>query len=117
MSSLSRLKKRHEFVKVARQGVSISSTTLIVQSLFYDVSSAHGCRVGFTASKRVGNAVRRNRAKRRMRAVVQLWVKKGMGLLYPCDLTLVAKPAAVTAPFQKIQRDFEESLASLQDMR
>ncbi|WP_052046035.1 ribonuclease P protein component [Candidatus Paracaedibacter symbiosus] len=107
-------KKRREFVKVAQEGTYVSSATLVVQRLVHDTPSLHVCRVGFTASKRVGNAVKRNKAKRRMREVIHLWAKE-TGTLPPYDLVLIAKPAAVTASFTKIQHDFKKSLANLQD--
>jgi len=114
MTCLARLKKRREFVKVAQEGDYTSSATLVVQR-FAKPLSADKCqfRVGFTASKRVGNSVKRNKAKRRMRAVIHLWAKE-MATLPCCDLVLIAKAALVTAPFKKAQQDFKKSLANLQ---
>lgn len=117
MTSLARLKKRREFVKVAQEGDYTSSATLVVQRLILPLSSPE-CpfRVGFTASKRVGNAVKRNKAKRRMRAVIHLWAKE-TETLPGCDLVIIAKAALVTAPFKKAQHDFKKSLAHLQATR
>lgn len=114
MKSLPRLKKRHEFVKVAKEGAYVSSGTLIIQCLSSGLSSSHEprLRIGFTASKRIGNAVKRNRAKRRMREIVHLWSKEA-GLLPSCDLVMIAKPSLPTAPFKKIQHDFKKSLINL----
>lgn len=69
-------------------------------------------RVGFTCSKKVGNAVARNRAKRRLREIARL------------DLLTHAKPGHdyvligkrdVTAqrPFEDLRRDLEQALAKL----
>lgn len=117
MTSLSRLKKRCEFVKVAQTGDYTSSSTLVVQRLVLPLSSeAPQCRVGFTASKRVGNSVKRNKAKRRMREIIHLWVKETSSLPC-CDLVLIAKAALVTACFQKARQDFKKSLAALQGMK
>lgn len=114
MSSLPRLKKRHEFVKVAQAGTYISRATLVVQSLIHESSAPElEFRVGFTASKRVGNAVKRNKAKRRMREVVRLWIKE-TATLPSCDIVIIAKTALITAPFIKIQDDFKKSLINLQ---
>ncbi len=114
MLSLLRLKKRHEFVKVAQAGLYNSRATLIVQSLNHENSeSTLGFRVGFTASKRVGNSVKRNKAKRRMREVVHLWIKE-TATLPNCDIVIIAKAALVTASFIKVQDDFKKSLINLQ---
>lgn len=114
MSSLPRLKKRHEFVKVAQTGAYMSRSTLVVQSLVHEGSAQElGFRVGFTASKRVGNSVKRNKAKRRMREVVRLWIKETT-ILPGCDLVIIAKATLITAPFIKVQDDFKKSLIKLQ---
>ncbi|AXT28591.1 ribonuclease P protein component [Ruegeria sp. AD91A] len=60
------LKKRSDFLKAARarrQGTS----SMMVQARKRAPGEGNGMRVGFTCSKKVGNAVARNRAKRRLR--------------------------------------------------
>lgn len=61
------LKKRSEFVDVSRNGHKLFFKDLIVQ---YKRNDNLGIRIGYTASRKVGGAVCRNRAKRRMRAAV-----------------------------------------------
>lgn len=69
-----RLKKRPQFLRVAK-GAKVAMPGLVLQArrrsdvpgAFID-SDATACRVGFTATKKVGNAVVRNRTKRRLRA-------------------------------------------------
>ena len=64
-----------------------------------------GVRVGFTASKKIGNAVARNRAKRRLRAIAREVLPK---MARPgWDYVLVAKPGVTTV------RDFALLLADL----
>jgi len=65
-------------------------------------------RVGFTASRKVGNAVKRNRARRRLKALVREMIATGAnpGL----DLVLIARPATVDRPFDELRRDLTQSL-------
>lgn len=67
-------------------------------------------RVGYTASRKVGNAVARNRAKRRLRAVARAVI--------PCegrtgwDYVLVGRPGATAAlPFPDLLADLSRALA------
>ena len=74
-----------------------------------DRGDAAGMRVGFTCSKKVGNAVARNRAKRRLREVVRLVLpvhgRDGW------DYVLVGRPGTTaTLPFAQLQADLIRAL-------
>ena len=66
------------------------------------------CRVGFTASRKVGSAVKRNRAKRRLRAaaaeILPLLGRKGH------DYVLVAKVATLSRPYAALLADLTKAL-------
>lgn len=64
-------------------------------------------RVGFTCSKKIGNAVARNRAKRRLRAVAQAVLPQAARPGW--DYVLVGRPSAT------IERDFALLLSDLQN--
>ena len=73
-------------------------------------------RIGFTASKKIGNAVARNRAKRRMRAlareVLPMLARPGW------DYVLVAKPeATVSRDYKDMLDDLAMALASVHKVR
>ena len=63
---LETLSKRSDFVAASKAEKYVGKS-IIIQAR---PNSLQTIRVGYTASKRVGNAVARNRAKRRMRAAV-----------------------------------------------
>lgn len=104
------LQHRADFLKAAtgrRQGT--NSFLLQARPRGDDRAMA---RIGFTASKKVGNAVLRNRAKRRMRAVVHQVLT---ALARPgWDYVLVARPnATVSRPFADLLADLAQAIASV----
>ena len=92
-----RLTEAERFRQVREGGRSYTHSLLILCVL---PNAQAQSRCGFVASRRVGNAVMRNRARRRIRAVVsQLWA-----LLEPgWDLVWIARPALRSAGFEQLQ--------------
>ena len=67
---LGRILKRSEYLRVKREGTAVARTGLVLQAVSVaDHGKVPYPRVGFTVSKRVGNAVKRNRARRRLKSV------------------------------------------------
>lgn len=68
-------------------------------------------RVGFTVSRKVGNAVVRNRVRRRLREVAKLVIP---GQARPdLDYVLVGRQAALKRDFATLQRELVEALKKL----
>jgi len=70
---ISKLKKRQEFLIVSKEGRYVNCNNFILQ--FHKRPSSIGSnknlvRYGITASKKVGNAILRNKAKRRIRVLI-----------------------------------------------
>jgi ribonuclease P protein component len=112
-SSVGRLKRRADFLRVAAVRRKWAAPGLILQAAPQPESSEQtirpeAIRVGFTASRKVGNAVKRNRARRRLKALVAEMIADGAnpGL----DLVLIARPATVDRPFAELRRDLQQSL-------
>ena len=109
-SSVGRLKRRADFLRVAALRRKWAAPGLILQAAPQPEASIpeDDIRVGFTASRKVGNAVKRNRARRRLKALVREMIATGAdpGL----DLVLIARPATVDRPFDELRRDLRQSL-------
>lgn len=102
---LETLKKRADFQRTAR-GKRAHKDGFVLQAT---PTGRPTSRIGFTCSKKVGNAVARNRAKRRLREIARLMLpthgKQGW------DYVLIGR-ASVTAslPFDTLKQDFVAAL-------
>ena len=67
---LTTLTKRADFLRASR-GPRVATPGFIIQMRARQPDESDGIRVGFTCSKKVGNAVARNRAKRRLREIAR----------------------------------------------
>ena len=112
-ADLARLKTRADFVRVAAGRRRAVRPAFIVQAAPRPTKDASGTsvRVGFTASRKVGNAVVRNRAKRRLRAIAAEILPQ-MG--HPgTDYVLVARATARERPYAELLGDLEGALRQL----
>jgi ribonuclease P protein component len=101
------LRRREEFLAVARQGKKWAATRLILQC----APGASGIRYGLTASRAVGKAVIRNRAKRRLRVVAREILPDHGAAGY--DYVLIARSAAAICSFADLRRDLITALRKL----
>ena len=104
---LETMKKRAEFLRAARSKRVVTPGFILQIRARGDDDDA--VRVGYTCSKKVGNAVARNRAKRRLREVARL-VLSTSGVA-GTDYVLIGR-ADVTArrPFDQMQADLHTAL-------
>ena len=104
---MERLTKRADFLRAAR-GIRRVEGAITLEICPTPDARPDALRVGFTASKKVGNAVTRNRAKRRLRAAAsQLLPLLGRG---GHDYVLVARGTAVARPFPALLSDITTAL-------
>ena len=114
LATLSTLKTRPEFLRTAsakRQGTG----GFLVQARFRD-DGQDKVQVGFTASKKIGNAVMRNRAKRRLRALVREVMPSHARPGW--DYVLVARPGVtVDRPYGDLIEDLLGALRQIHKPR
>jgi ribonuclease P protein component len=114
MTRIGRLKRRAEFLAAAAANRKWVAPGLVLQARAHGVEETRDepVRVGFTASRKVGNAVMRNRAKRRLRAAAADLLKNAMPEARS-DLVLIARPGTVTRDYQSLKADLARGLAKL----
>ena len=91
-----RLQKNRAFQYVYRRGHSVACRDLVMLA-----AKGRELKVGFSVSKKVGNAVTRNRVKRRLRECFRPY----LGDVKPGLYIIVARSSAAEATFQSLQRD------------
>lgn len=100
------LTKRHDFIAATKSGHKGVASSVIVQLRPRQDDLAP--RYGITASRKIGNAVIRNRAKRRLRAIVRahlpLNAKNGH------DYVLIARHNTVSVAWDHLNADFLKAL-------
>jgi ribonuclease P protein component len=101
-----RLTRRAEFLRAAAKGRKAGRPGVLVQALRDEAEAP--LRVGFTATKKLGGAVVRNRAKRRLREAVRLTL--GEAPPPGWHLVLVARDATATRPFSTLLGDLRGAL-------
>jgi ribonuclease P protein component len=113
---LGRLLQRKDFLRVASGKRKWVTPGLLLQVLPVpgDVSAgphAETRRVGFTASKKVGNAVQRNRAKRRLRAAAQQVMAAHAVPAH--DYVVIARNETPDRPYTSLVAELELALKRL----
>ena len=112
---LLRVKQSSEFKKIGNKGRKFYAKTLLLlshpspQRYFCDQEKGQNatdfCRVGFTVSKKIGNAVARNYAKRRLKeAFARLFAEYAMNKR---DYVVIARKEIADADFKKILSDLK----------
>jgi ribonuclease P protein component len=104
-----RLKRRPEFLRAAASGRKAAIGGVVLQALYRaDTSPA---RLGFTVTKKVGNAVVRNRTRRRLKEAVRLVLNEQP--LAGVDLVLIGRDSTRKRDFMALQNDIRRALAKI----
>lgn len=111
---LQTLKHRKDFVLSNKFAKKIYSKNFIIQKYTNSDSIDLNLKFGFTATKKIGNAVTRNRAKRRMRALVSRFVKEDINFFdNKSSYVLVAKSSLNKALFINLYFEMQQCLNKL----
>lgn len=106
--AVNRLKKRREFLFVA-QGQKAVRSSVVIQARKRDGSSHIGA--GFTATRKIGGAVVRNRCKRRLREAARLLLplhgQSGF------DYVFIARASTAEKDWSRLVGDVKSALVSL----
>jgi ribonuclease P protein component len=112
VTAIGSLKTRAEFLHV-REGSRFAAPSLVLQARVRGETGAlpDVARFGFTASKALGGAVLRNRARRRLKEAVRI---VGPGHAVPgYDYVLIARAGTVQRRFTEITKDLERALTKV----
>lgn len=114
VTAIGRLKTRAEFLHV-REGSRFAAPSLVLQARARAAQDDPIARFGFTATKALGGAVIRNRARRRLKEAVRLVAPARSKPGY--DYVLIARSGTLQRPFTDLTRDLERALAKVHKAR
>ena len=110
MTVVLKLKKRKDFLRVAKQGQKMVTSTVILQAAQSLSAPDHNPKTGFTSSGKFGKAHIRNRARRRMRAALREFYP----LLKPgFEYVLIGRYNTADCDFAKLRNDLGWGLKKL----
>lgn len=128
LKDLGRLKKRSDFLYAAQAGQKWVSDSVIIQLCATEAPAEDASEVaarpvsfGVTATKRLGNAVRRTRIKRRLRAALKDTLANAPELMKKAPqgrqwhIVLIGRAATAQVPYEKLKKDIKWCLKRLQD--
>ncbi len=101
-----RLKRRAEFLRAAKAGRKAALPGLVLQAL--PQPQPGPARVGFTVTKKVGNAVVRNRTRRRLKEAARLLFLQRP--VTSVDLVLIGRDGTRSRPFPALMDDLRRAL-------
>ncbi|MBI1245203.1 MAG: ribonuclease P protein component [Alphaproteobacteria bacterium] len=108
--AVERLKTRSQFLAVAATRRKWAADGLVLQARAREDGTSH-IGIGFTATKKVGNAVVRNRSRRRLKEAAR--VALGRAGIAGYDYVAIARAATQDIAFDRLVADFEAAARRL----
>jgi ribonuclease P protein component len=109
-AEIGRLKRRADFLRVAASRRKFVAAGVVLQGMAREADGP-GLRVGFTATRKIGGAVQRNRAKRRLRAAAQAVLPVAGAQGY--DYVLIARAGTLTRPWPLLLDDLRKAIQAV----
>lgn len=113
---LNTLKKRQDFVEMSKKGSKLATKGVVVEC-YSDTESNDindVAKLGFTASKKVGNSVYRNKAKRRLKESVRLVMARNPRLFKDgYHYNFIARYSTISRDFEALIRDIKFALHNI----
>ena len=100
------IKKRSIFEKIRENGRFLKGDNINLQIL-NDQYLNNSIGIGYTATKRIGNAVKRNKAKRIMRELAKKIIRKDKTNIY---YVLIAKPSLLDTSFEELIKELRNKI-------
>lgn len=111
---LERIVRRPDYLRAARTKNNAVTPGLILQSASLGINAiGPGPRVGFTVSKKVGNAVARNRARRRLRSIASDVF--GTESKEPLDFVLIGRANTLKRSYDDLLGDLRFALKQIRN--
>ena len=114
LATAQRLRRSTDFTAAVRGGRRAGRNTVVVHLLIDEPVQAFTARAGFVVSKAVGNAVTRNKVRRRLRHLVR---PRLADLPDGTLLVVRALPASASATFESLATDLDAALAAARSPR
>ena len=108
---IERLKRRPDFLRVASGRQKYVTPGLVLQMRPREDMPATTARVGFTATRKVGSAVIRNRARRRLREAARATMPEAA--VAGCDYVVIARAGTLSRPYPALIQDLRTALTAL----
>lgn len=108
MAGMTSIPSRAGFLRARNDGEKAVSKGMVIQAVY---NGQPGSRLGITASKKIGNAVARNLARRRLRALAQTILRPQARA--GVDYVLIARFDTGARPWQMLGEDMQKALGYL----
>jgi ribonuclease P protein component len=109
-----RLLRRAEFLRLQHAGRKHVAPGVVVQAAPREAEAASPPRAGFTATRKIGGAVTRNRARRRLKEAVRLSAEQ---MLVGMDYVFIARNTTAGRDFAALLNDVRAALSAVQRQR
>jgi ribonuclease P protein component len=110
MPAVVNIRKRADFIRAKEANKTVAASGLVMQVAVTEqgISGSEIIRIGFTTSSKLGNAVKRNRIKRRLRACAR---EVMAGYAMPGnDYVIIGRVRALDRDFQSLVKDLKYAL-------